>query len=187
MISANQAALLVIDVQGKLAGLMHSQMYLRHVQGIIKAAQILNIPILLTEQAPDKIGGTVPEIRNLLADQAPLVKQTFSCCGEPAFMDAFTKLGRSQVIVTGIEAHVCVYQTVRDFLRSHHEVHLVTDAVSSRAGHNSAIGIKRSEDEGAVLTTTEMIITELIQSTSHPNFREIMALLKNSWSNGVER
>ncbi len=179
MISIQQCVLLVIDVQGKLAGLMHSQSYLRNVQAMIKASQILNIPVLLTEQAPDKIGTTIPEIRGMLANQAPIIKQAFSCCGEAHFMDAFSRLGRTQVIVTGIESHVCVYQTVRDFLRSGYEVHLVVDAVSSRAGLNSTIGIKRSEDEGAIITTTEMIITELIQSTKHPRFRDIMALLKS--------
>ena len=180
MINTDQCVLLVIDVQGKLAGMMHSQNYLRHVQGMIKAAQILNIPILLTEQAPDKIGVTIPEIKDLLPNQSPIIKQTFSCCGQPEFMKAFSDLDRTQIIVTGIEAHVCVYQTVRDLLRGGYEVHLVVDAISSRAGHNSTIGVKRSEDEGAVLTTTEMIITELIQSTQHPKFRDIMLLLKNN-------
>lgn len=178
-IKADQSILLVIDVQGKLAGLMHDPDYLRHVQGMIKIAQLLEIPILVTEQAPEKIGFTVPEICQMLPEQIPIKKTSFSCCAEPAFMEAFKRAGRVKVIVTGIESHVCVYQTVRDLRSSGHDVFLVTDAVSSRAAHNAGLGIQRAKEDGAVLTSLEMMITDLIGSTGHPKFREIMACLKN--------
>ena len=180
MIKIENSVLLVIDVQGKLAGMMDDLHYLRHIKAMVKAAQILDMPIILTEQAPEKIGSTIPELTEALKGIAPIIKQSFSCCAEPVFIDAFKRLGRSHVIITGIESHVCVYQTVRDFLNTGYEVYLVVDAVSSRSEHNAKIGIKRSEDEGATLTTVEMIITELIRSTRHPKFREIMALLKNA-------
>lgn len=180
MISVRNSVLVVIDVQGRLARLMHSPQYLACVIATIKAAQILEIPVLLTEQAPEKIGSTIPEVRDLLHDQTPIAKQTFSCCGEEQFAQAVKNLGRSEVIIAGIEAHVCVYQTVRDLARQNYHVHLVTDAVSSRSEHNEEMGIKRCEQEGAVLATTEMMITELIESTRHPKFREIMALLKEN-------
>jgi nicotinamidase-related amidase len=172
--------LLVIDVQGKLASVMHDKHYVRHIQGMIKAAQILGIPIIVTEQAPEKIGNTIPEIREMLPENLPINKQTFSCCGEPVFLETVKNSRRKQILICGIEAHVCVYQTVRDLLTAGHDVYLVVDAVSSRSAHNTEIGIKRSEGDGATLTTLEMIITELIQSTRHPKFREIMALLKNA-------
>lgn len=180
MVKVENSVLLVIDVQGKLAGLMHDSGYLRRVQGMIKIAQILSIPIIITEQSPEKIGNTIPEISEILPENIPIKKQSFSCCGEPAFMDAFKRVGRSQVIVTGIETHVCVYQTVRDLLMAGRDVYLLVDAVSSRSPQNAAIGIGRAKDDGATLTTLEMIVTELIQSTRHSKFREIMALLKNA-------
>jgi nicotinamidase-related amidase len=180
MLKIENSVLLVIDVQGKLAGLMHDPNYLRHAQGMIRAAQILGIPIILTEQAPEKIGNTIPEIREMLPENLPIKKQTFSCCGEPLFLETIKNSRRKQILICGIEAHVCVYQTVRDLLTAGHEVYLVVDAVSSRSAQNTAIGIKRAENDGATLTTLEMIITELIQSTRHPKFREIMALLKDS-------
>ncbi len=178
----NRAVLVVIDVQGKLAGMMHDPHYLRHVKGMIKTAQILDIPIIITEQAPQKIGDTVPEIKGMFQDFVPIVKQTFSCCGEPRFMNELKRLRRSLIIVCGIESHVCVYQTVRDLCGLGHDVQLVTDAVSSRSKHNAQIGIERCAQNGAVLTSLEMLVTELITSTAHPKFREIMGLLKNMGS-----
>lgn len=172
--------LIVIDVQGKLASMMHDFQYLRHLKGLIKAAQILGLPIIMTEQAPEKIGGTVQDVKEMFSDFAPIVKQAFSCCGEPRFMDELKRLGRSQVIVCGIESHVCVYQTVRDLCKLGYDVHIAADAVSARSKQNSEIGIRRCEHEGAVVTSLEMFITELICSTTHPQFREIMALLKGN-------
>lgn len=175
-----RAVLVVIDVQGKLAGMMCDPHYLRHVQGMIKIAQILDFPILVTEQAPEKIGGTVPEIKGMFQSFGPIVKQTFSCCGEPGFMVELNRLRRSLVIVCGIESHVCVYQTVRDLCGLGHDVHLVSDAVSSRSKHNEQIGIERCAQSGAIITSLEMLVTELIRSTAHPRFREIMSLLKEN-------
>lgn len=180
VLDLTRSVLLVIDVQGKLASMMHDFQYLRHVKGLIKAAQILGLPIIATEQVPEKIGGTVQEIKEMFSDFVPIVKQTFSCCGEPRFMDELKRLARSQVIVCGIESHVCVYQTVRDLCKLGYDVHLAADSVSARSKQNSEIGIRRSEHEGAVVTSLEMFITELIRSTAHPKFREIMALLKNN-------
>jgi len=180
MLKINQSILVVIDVQGKLAGMMHHPGYLRGIMGMVKGARLLDIPIVITEQAPDKIGGTIDEIKAAVPEIHPIVKQTFSCGGEPLFMDTIKRFGRKQVIVTGIETHVCVYQTVRDLLKSGYEVHLVVNAVSSRSALDEEIGIGRAEREGAVLTTVEMCVTELLQSTRHPRFRDIMALLKEN-------
>lgn len=180
MIEIKNSVLLIIDVQGKLAHKMHDAGYLPAIQGLIKAAQLLDIPILVTEQAPEKIGSTISDLTEIWGDVTPIVKHSFSCCGEPVFMDAFKLLNRSHVIVAGIESHVCVYQTVRDLLKAKYHVALVTDAVSARSEHNGQAGIQRCKDEGAVLTTLEMLVTELIVSTGHPRFREIMALLKDN-------
>ena len=99
MLKIESSLLVVIDVQGKLAKLMHDGHYLRHVQGMMKAAKMLDIPIVMTEQAPEKIGATIEEIRALAPDVRPIAKQTFSSCGEPAFMDAVKRLRRKQIIV----------------------------------------------------------------------------------------
>ena len=180
MLKIEQSVLVVIDVQGKLASMMHDANYLRHVQGMMKAAKLLGVPIIITEQSPQKIGGTVKEIRAMAPEVEPIPKETFSCCLEPVFMDALTLLRRKQVIVTGIEAHVCVYQTVRELLKAKFEVYVLADAVSARAAVNKEIGLHRCQQEGAVLTTLEMTVTELLVSTKHPKFRDVMALLKEN-------
>jgi nicotinamidase-related amidase len=180
MLTIEQSLLVVIDVQGKLAGMMDDPDYLRRIRAMLKAVKFLEVPVILTEQAPEKIGVTVDAVRDL-AQTAPLiVKQSFSCWGEPAFVDAVKSSGRKQMIVAGIEAHVCVYQTVRDLIKAGYEVYLLADAVSSRNPADHEIGIHRSQKEGAVLTTLEMTVTELMQSTHHPKFRDVMALLKEN-------
>ncbi len=180
MLKIENAVLIVIDVQGKLAGIMNDPDYLRRILGMMKAAKFLGIPVILTEQAPEKIGTTVDTVRNFVPNVQPIAKQTFSCCGEPLFMDAVKSSGRKQILVCGIEAHVCVYQTVRDLVKAGYDVYLVVDAVSSRVAVDREIGIHRSQREGAVLTTLEMTVTELMQSTRHPSFREIMKILKEN-------
>ncbi len=180
MLTTDQSILIVIDVQGKLAAMMDDPDYLRRVRGLLKAVRFLEIPVLLTEQAPEKIGATIDAVRDLAPTVVPIPKQTFSCCGEPAFMDAVKASGRRKIMVCGIEAHVCVYQTVRDLIQQGYEVYLVVDAISSRSPVDQEIGVHRSQKEGAVLTTLEMVVTELMQSTKHPRFRDVMALLKEN-------
>jgi len=180
MLKAETSVLVVIDVQGKLAHMMHDPRYLNRVRGMMKAARLLEIPTVLTEQAPEKIGGVIDEIQALAPGVDPIAKQTFSCWGEPEFAGELKALGRKQVLVAGIEAHVCVYQTVHDLLKEHYEVYLVVDAVSARAPVDDQIGVHRCQKDGAILTTLEMTVTQIMQSTHHPKFREVMALLKES-------
>jgi len=184
MLKIENTLLVVIDVQGKLAAMMSDPDYLRRVKGMLKAARLLDLPIVMTEQAPGKIGATIDAVRDLVSTITPIAKQTFSCCGEPAFVEAIKQSGRKQILVCGIEAHVCVYQTVRDLVQSGYEVYLVVDAVSARGPADHEIGIHRSQKEGVILTTLEMTVTELLQSTSHPKFRDVMALLKITKSTG---
>ena len=151
---------------------------IRHIGGLIRVAHFLDIPVIFTEQAPDKIGATIPEIRGLLKDQAPIVKTSFSCCGQPEFMQTLEALNRKQIIVTGIEAHVCVYQTVYELLNSQYEVQVVGDAVSSRTQANKDLALKRIRAFGDDVTSTEMIVCELLRSSKHPKFREVINLIK---------
>lgn len=179
MFSTSQSVLLVIDVQGNLAYKMHDKENLfRNIQGIIKAAYHLKIPIIYTEQAPEKIGQTVPEIANELMGHKPVVKTTFGCCGEPNFIDHLKSLKRNQIIVTGIETHVCVYQTVRNLLDLKYQVEVVGDAVSSRTQTNKRFALERMREKGADITCTEMLVTELLQTAEHPKFKDVLNLIR---------
>jgi nicotinamidase-related amidase len=103
---------------------------------------------------------------------------SFSCCGAPAFNEELSKLGRKQLLVAGIESHICVYQTVADLLRSGYEVEVVADAVSSRTPENRQLGLSRMKDLGARLTSTEMSLFELLRVAGTPVFKEISKLVK---------
>lgn len=180
MLITDNTTLLVVDVQGKLAELMHQREALfANVQRMIKGAKVLELPILVTEQVPEKLGATRPEIAEHLAKETePIHKSSFSCCGNAAFMEQFKALGRRQVLLTGIETHICVYQTALDLLDLGYEVQLVTDAVSSRAAENRQIGIERMKEAGATLTTTEMALFELLRAAEGPQFKEITKIVK---------
>ena len=180
MLNVKDTALIVIDVQGKLAQLMHQKERLfANTKRMIKGAQVLDIPLLWTEQAPDKLGPTTPEIAKLLAESVrPISKSSFSCCGHAPFMDAFKALDRRQVLLTGIEAHVCVYQTALDLLDIGYEVQVVTDAVSARIAENKQIGIDRMQAAGAALTSTEMALFELLRVAAGDQFKAITKIVK---------
>ncbi len=179
MFNINQTVLLFIDVQGKLARQMHEKEKLfKNLQALIKGAQILNIPILWTEQTPEKIGKTLPQFVRYLANSKPIRKTSFSCALNQDFREALQGLGRRQILVSGIEAHVCVYQTVGDLLEQNYEVRLVADAVSSRTKENRDIAFSRMKELGAGFTSVEMMMCELLRTSEHPKFEEILKLIK---------
>jgi len=172
------SVLLVIDVQGKLARVMHdSEAVLHQIAALIKAAHLLKIPILATEQVPDKIGETVSEIKQVLATQI-IKKRSFSCCAAGDFAGKLSALKRKQIVICGIETHVCVYQTVCDLREEQYHVQVVADAVSSRTLANKEMALERIRGTGATLTSAEMIVCEWIKGADHPQFKEIMSLIK---------
>jgi len=179
MFSADNSVLLVIDVQEKLAKHMSEKDSLyKNIQSLIHAAQYLEIPILTTEQVPDKIGKTIPEIVGLLKDSPVIEKSSFSCCGQELFVQELEALNKRQIIISGIEAHICVYQTVSDLISLGYEVQVVEDAISSRTIQNKKLAIKRINSMGAKLTSTEMILCELLKTAEHEKFRDVLKLIK---------
>ena len=179
MLDIQKCCLVVVDVQGKLAGLMYGREGLfKNIQILIKAAKILNIPIIWSQQQPKAIGVTVPQIANLLAGSEPINKASFSCCGEEKFNDRLSALGRRQVLLCGIEAHVCIYQTAADLLQNGYYVDVIADAVSSRTPENKQTAINRMRTMGAGISSTEMALFELLKTAEHPQFKQIAKLIK---------
>ena len=179
MFSPENTILLVIDIQGKLARLMHKRDQLfRNVATLVQSASLLEMPMIITEQVPEKIGATIPEITKFIKHYQPITKSCFSCCGENQFLKELEGLNRKQIIVTGIESHVCVYQTVCDLLSRHFDVQIVGDAVSSRTEANKQSGLDRISALGGGITCTEMIICELLKGCEHDKFKEIINLIK---------
>ena len=179
MFDSKKAALLIIDVQGKLAAsVFEKEKVCKNIQTLIKAAKILRIPILWTEQVPEKIGNTIPEIATWLRPLQPISKASFSCCGEKKFRDDLVDLKRRQIVITGIETHVCVYQTVADLVELKYAVQVVADAVSSRSADNKQYGLERIKEVGGQITCAEMIICELLQRAEGEKFKAILHLIK---------
>ena len=144
MLKIETTVLVVVDVQGKLAQLMHDRAALFNaLQRVIGGARSLALPILWAEQNPDRMGPTIPEIRSLLPDLQPIPKLSFSCAGEPRFLAALQQTGRRQVLLAGIETHVCMAQTAADLVAGGYEVEVPADAVSSRTAENRAVGLEK--------------------------------------------
>jgi len=179
MLKAKNAARVIVDVQGKLATLMHNkEQFFENAVRMIKSAQVLDIPIFWNEQIPDKLGPTIPPISELFPGQKPLVKTTFSCCGNPEFVARLESSHRKQVLLAGMETHVCVYQTALDLLQSGFEVHLVADAVSSRTPENRQIGIDKIKDAGGQITSVETALFEMLGVADGDAFKQIIKIVK---------
>ena len=179
MLKKEDAVLVVVDVQGKLASLMHGKdEFFLNVRRMIQGAKVLGLPVLWNEQTPEKLGGTVPEVRGELGGLKPFVKETFSCCGCAAFMRALKDTGRRQVLLCGMETHICVYLTAADLLGAGYEVHLAADAVSSRTQRNRDLGTQRMKDDGAHLTTVEMSLFEIMKAARGQEFKKLIQIIK---------
>jgi nicotinamidase-related amidase len=175
----NNTALLIIDVQEKLAAVMKMKdAVVNNCLHLIELARMLTIPIVLTEQYPKGIGQTVHPIQKALPEYRPIEKLTFSCCDEPSFMDAIKKLNRNTLIVTGMETHICILQTTIGLLRDGFNVHLVKDAVCSRAKENWKVACELMRDAGAVITCTETVLFQLLQIAGTEEFKAISKRIK---------
>ena len=179
MLSQDSTGLILVDVQGKLAQIMYEKDALfRNLKILIQGCQVLDIPIIWTEQIAENLGPTTLEIAELMPSNSPISKKSFSCCGEAVFVQALEKIARKQVLLTGIETHICVYQTAVDLLKKGHEVHVVADCVSSRTAENRQIGIEKIQACGGILTNTEMALFELMRIAEGPAFKQIIKLIK---------
>ena len=180
MLTTEQSVLVIIDVQGKLAQVMQQSAELHKQLGIlIQGAQLFDIPILWVEQLPDKLGGTTAELAELLSRTTQAIpKSFFSAWQSPDFQQQLARLNRSNIILAGIETHVCVYQTCQDLLANRYKVHLVADAVSSRTCENKQLGIQMMTQLGAKITNTESCLFELQHQACGERFKSLLTLIK---------
>jgi len=179
-LNRDAAVLVVIDVQEKLCRAMDEKILARLTANIAilqEATAELGIPVLATEQYVKGLGETVPGIRQNLAGPA-LEKMTFSCCGDGAFLARLRELKRSQIIITGMETHVCVLQTVLELLDAGYHVHLVRDAVMSRRKDNWFVGLETAAAAGAVITSTETALFQLLKVAGTEEFKKLSKLVR---------
>jgi nicotinamidase-related amidase len=180
-LNLNEAILVVVDVQEKfMPVLFEPQRLVSACQLLIGGAKILGLPILVTEQLPEKLGPTVTELREVLgSDYRPIIKAEFSAFANESFRRTFAAIERTQLILCGIEAHVCIRQTTLDALALGYEVFLVEDAVSSRYEFLYRSGVQSCVEAGAKRTNAEAVLFELMATAEHPQFREVQNLVKS--------
>ncbi|MDZ4819671.1 MAG: hydrolase [Planctomycetota bacterium] len=177
LMSADDTALLVVDVQSKLVGLIaEHEKLVWNIRRLLDGAKILEVPAFSTVQYPQGLGGMVPELAERLS--APLNKMTFSCGGSVEFCEHVRTLNRPRILVAGIESHVCVQQTVLDLLSEGYRVYVAVDAVGSRGTLDRDIALRRMESSGATLTTTEAALFEWCQASGTPRFKQISQLIR---------
>ncbi len=179
MMESDNTLFVFIDVQGKLAEMMYDKENLfDNLRRVIEGVHALKLPVIWTEQNPAKVGKTVPEFARMLHPARPLSKMTFSCCGSDSFMALLERVGRRQIVLAGMETHVCVYQTARDLKERGFEVEVLADAVSSRTAANKQFGLDKIRSCGIALTTVESLLFELMRSADHPAFKQVLAAIK---------
>lgn len=176
------AILVVIDVQERLMPVIDSHRSVeRNIERLVRGCHLLGVPALVTEQYVKGLGNTVDVVRTALEETSgysPFEKTCFSSFGCGAFADRLRQSQRRQVLVAGVETHVCVYQTATDLLEAKYDVHLVADAMSSRTPENRDIALRRMTSEGARLASTEMVLFEMLVEAGTDEFRNISKLIK---------
>ena len=180
-LNADECALIVVDIQDKLLPpIFNKDALVKNSQLLMRLANILSIPIMATTQYSKGLGGTVPEIASLLNDAVVYDKLEFGCFGNDQFRAKVKTLpgNRNTLLLCGMEAHICVMQTALGALNAGYLVHVASDAVGSRAESNWRVGIERMKAAGAVISSTEMMMYELLRCSGTPAFKELLPYLK---------
>jgi nicotinamidase-related amidase len=182
----SRTAILLVDVQERLSAAMPPStlaQLVKYAQALLGAARELSIPVLATEQYPKGLGPTLSGLRELLP-AAPLAKMTFSCAGDAGFLAALESIRRrlrepqAQLVIAGMETHVCVFQTARDLVAAGYEVQVCADAVASRSEEHRRIGLDLCRDAGALVTSAETALFDLLGVCGTPAFKKVSQLVK---------
>ncbi len=180
-IQREEAVLVVVDVQDALMRKMNpgvAEKVIRNIRTLLVFAQRLAIPVLITEQYPKGLGPTVSEIKMELGPILPIEKVYFSCCGVETFNEELNQTGRKQVILVGIETHVCILQTAADLIQAGREVHAVADAICSQRKLDWEVGLRWMEKKGAMISTTEIIAFQWLKEAGTEEFKTLSKWLK---------
>ncbi len=179
-VGSNQSQLLVIDIQDKLAAVMPPdamQAAIKNCTVLAQVANMLAVPIVVTAQYPERLGNTVQAIMQHVAETKPVVKTAFSACSEPK-LNAQLQRDKSQIVITGLEAHICVLQTALDLLAKGKQVFVVEDAIISRNADNKANALSRLAQADCIITNTESVVFEWLGNANHEAFKAASKLIK---------
>jgi nicotinamidase-related amidase len=171
--------LLIVDIQEKLAVVMtEKEKVVRNNMHLIELAKMIGMPVMVTEQYPRGLGATVKDIREALPFYRPIEKMTFDCCGQPPFLEELKEHNKRNVVLTGMETHICVLQTCIGLLKGGINVHIVQDAVCSRTKENWKAGVEFMREAGAVVTSTETVLFQLLKVAGTEEFKKISQRIK---------
>ncbi len=179
MLNSKNTVLVIIDVQGKLARIMHNTDDLfKNLAMLIKGARLLEVPIIWMEQLPEKLGPTVEEVSKHLKGLNPIAKDVFSCSKNQEFNEKLDKINPENVVLAGIETHVCVYQTAKDLLSKDYNVEVVIDATSTRIEYNKEIGLEKICRAGGQITSVETVLFEIQGKATGEKFKDLIEIIK---------
>jgi nicotinamidase-related amidase len=180
LLNADNTILVVVDMQQVFVPhLFEPERVVKNICTLIKGVSALRIPVLSATQNKEKLGDVVPEVKELLPVLLPpFDKMCFSCFSDPAFRSELERSGRKQVILCGIESHVCVNQTAHEIIAAGFQAHIAVDSITSRTESNWRVGIDKMRQGGALLTSVEMALFELMRVAGTPEFREVSKLIK---------
>lgn len=179
MLSAEDTLVLIIDVQDKLVSALEKNIIVNNTKKIAEAAKLLNIPVLLTEQYPKGLGNTVSEVRSVLPENTEVVEKTyFNALLEDGFLNKIKSFKKKQILISGIETHICVYQTASALVDAGFEVYVVKDACASRNKYEFKQGIEAMKANGVKISCVEIALFEWLRGAKNPKFKEVQALIK---------
>ena len=195
LLDIKRSVVVVVDVQGKLVGMVHRpKLVLESIKRLLRVADIFGVPVVLTEQYPEGLGPTAAEIREvfdgLTVPKRHVSKTSFGCCGEPTFVRALAEMlpgiepAERQVILAGIEAHVCVQQTAIELLNRGEQIYLCWECISGRGEEYRRHALDRMQQAGARLTNHETVAFEWARSNEHPKFKQLNRLLRDGQLTG---
>lgn len=179
MLSVDNSILLIVDIQEKLVGMLNKDTIVKKACALAKAASLLGVETIVTEQYPKGLGATIEPLKVVIAQDAKYFEKTaFSALKEQEILSAIEATGKKHVIICGIEAHICVYQTAIDLISKGYEVSFVADASASRNKFEYKTGKELLRQNGVNITCVEIVLFELLQSSKNPCFKDVQALIK---------
>jgi len=179
LLEREQTGLIVVDVQAKLMGVMgRKQRVMENVIRLLQLSKLFALPIILTEQYPKWLGPTLPEITEDFPDDEPIAKLHFNCCDVDAFNERLDSAGLKNIILTGVESHICIFQTCVSLIEKGYQVHVPQDAVDSRTDENWGVGLELMRKAGAFITSTETVIYQILKKAGTPEFKQMSKFVK---------
>lgn len=179
LLDKNDSLLLIIDVQEKLVNALDKQIVVTRTETLAKAAKIMGVPVIATQQYPKGLGLTVETVSQNFTPETPIIDKTaFSAVKEEGFLQVLKSFNKKQIVICGIETHVCVHQTAADLIAEGFDVYVVKDACASRNKYEFKQGIERMQSNGAQITCLEIVLFEWLKDSKNPNFKEIQSLIK---------